>query len=110
MSGRYPCADDPDALVFISVSHDQQLAPRGHSHRDEAYLEFGMPWIEDRAGQCIAEHGARLLERDPMLPKVSDLLLRVPFKPHPWSIRALDRLVYPLTMKRGHGSRGEGRC
>ena len=42
--------------------------------------------VRDRRRQRIAEHGARLLERDPVLPKVADLLLRVPFESHPRSI------------------------
>ncbi len=45
-----------------------------------------MPGVGDRRRQRIAKHGARLHERDTVLPKVADLLLRVPFEFHPRSI------------------------
>ncbi len=34
------------------------------------------------AASVIAKHGARLDERDPVLPAVADLLLGVPFEDH----------------------------
>src|ERR1044071_1909207 len=45
-----------------------------------------MPGVRDRRRQCVTEHGARLHERDPVLPKVADLLHRVRFESHPRSI------------------------
>ena len=87
-------ADDSNSIVPVSMSNDDQALTCGEPDRHESRFIGRMPWVEDGAGQRVAEDCRRLVERDAMLDEILDGLLGVPLELHTSSYDYSSQLRY----------------
>ena len=78
--GRFPRADQPDALLTLSVRHNEETTGTRQANAEESPLANGMVRIRDDDFERIAEDGHRLREFDAMLRSVLNSFRRVPFE------------------------------